>query len=77
MEAYQDYPARWSVLLAVVMLNIANNALWISYSSVATQSADYYEKEVSDIDWLGTIGFLVGIPFCLVSTWVVDRFGIR
>ena len=77
MEVHKDYPVRWAVLLAVAMLNIANNALWISFSAVATQSADYYQKGVSDIDWLGTIGFLVGIPTCMASTWIVERFGLR
>jgi hypothetical protein len=35
-------------LVSVFFLNISNNALWISYSSVADVTADYYEKEVPD-----------------------------
>jgi FLVCR family MFS transporter 7 len=77
MEQYKDYNSRWLVLWTVFLLNIANNALWISYSAVATSSAEYYERTIDDIDWLGTIGFLVGIPTCLASTWIVDRFGLR
>ena len=57
---HRDYPSRWGVLGTVFFLNIANNALWISYSSVASTSAEYYEKSVSDVDWLGSIGFIVG-----------------
>lgn len=77
MEAYRDYNARWGVLLTVFLLNIANNALWISFSAVSDLSAKYYQKSFSDIDWLGTIGFMVGIPTCLASTWICDRFGLR
>ena len=77
MESYRDYTARWGVLLTVVLLNISNNALWISFSSVTDVAAQYYGKEVDDIDWLGTIGFLMGMPVCLASTMIVDRFGLR
>ena len=77
IQGHVDYPSRWGVLWTVFLLNIANNALWISFSSVATTSASYYEKSIDDIDWLGSIGFIVGVPMCLISTWVVDRFGLR
>ncbi len=73
----RDYPTRWGVLLTVFFLNLANNALWISYSSVATTSAEYYGKEIDDIDLLSSIGFFVGIPTCLASTWIVDSRGLR
>ncbi len=77
VNQYRDYPSRWGVLATVFCLNLANNALWISFSSIATTAAEYYEKSVDDVDWLGTIGFIVGIPMCLISTWIVDRFGLR
>jgi hypothetical protein len=37
-------------MFPVFFLNIANNALWISYSSVANLTAQYYEKDISDVD---------------------------
>ena len=77
METYRDYTARWGVLLTVFLLNISNNALWISFSAVADKSAEYYGKTLNDIDWLGTIGFLAGMPVCLASTWGVDKLGLR
>ena len=67
----------YEFILSVFFLNIANNALWISYSSVADLTAAYYEKEISDVDLLSSIGFFVGIPFCLASTWIVDRLGLK
>ena len=77
-QSYQKYSSRWLVLLTVTMLNLSNNALWISYSAVANVSADYFQKDVNtDIDLLSTISFYVGIPMCLVSTYVVDALGFR
>ena len=77
MDNYRDYKARWGVLLTVFSLNIANNALWISYSSVSSISASYYNTSLDAIDWLGTIGFISGIPICLLSTWIVEHHGLR
>ena len=74
---YRDYRARWGVLFTVFCLNIANNALWISFSSVSSISAAYYKTTVGAIDWLGTIGFISGIPICLLSTWIVEHYGLR
>ena len=77
MDTYRDYKSKWGVLIAVFLLNLANNALWISFSSVSDTSAVYYGKSFGDIDMLGTIGFLVGAPMCLASTWIVDKLGLR
>lgn len=76
-KVFKDYPSRWGMLMTVFCLNLANNALWISYSSVATISAEYYKKDVGAIDLLSSIGFFVGIPTCLASTWIVDKLGLK
>ena len=75
---YEVYPIRWMVLLSVTLLNLSNNALWISYASVAPVSADYFDKDINtDIDLLSTISFYVGIPMCIISTYVVDTLGFK
>ena len=74
---YKAYGQRWVVLVCVVLLTIANNALWISFATVNSKAAEYFDKTSSEIDLLSTISFVVGIPFCLLSTWIVDRLGLR
>lgn len=77
-QRYEVYPIRWMVLLSVTLLNLSNNALWISYASVAPVSADYFDKDINtDIDLLSTISFYVGIPMCIISTYVVDALGFK
>lgn len=71
------YKRRWFVLATVAMLNVSLNILWISFSSVASSVAYYYQVAPSDVNLLSAIGFLVGLPVCLLSTWMVDRFGLR
>ena len=78
MIRYEVYGIRWMVLLSVTLLNLSNNALWISYASVAPVSADYFDKDINtDIDLLSTISFYVGIPMCIISTYVVDALGFK
>ena len=74
---YKKYKWRWLVLLTVTLLNLSNNALWISYSAVANVATDYFGKSVNEIDLLATISFYVGIPMCLASTFVVDALGLK
>ena len=49
---YKVYPARWLLLIAVTLLNLANYSHWVAFASVAKQAADYYQvtgPEVSHI----------------------------
>jgi hypothetical protein len=76
--SYHTYPQRWLVLLTVTLLTLSNNALWISYAAVAPVAAEYFDKDVNtEIDLLSTVSFYVGIPMCLVATYVVDALGFR
>ena len=45
MEArgYQVYPARWVLLVSVVLLNLANYSHWVAFPAVAKQAAAYYQ----------------------------------
>jgi hypothetical protein len=75
-KVYKVYHRRWFVLIAVLLVTLANNILWISYASVNSYASVYYGKEPSQIDLFTTISFLIGIPVCLASTWIVDRMGL-
>ncbi len=74
---YKVYPSRWGVLVAVALLTVANNTLWISYAAINTIAADYYHKDPGQIDMLTTVSFVIGIPLCLLSTWIVNKLGLR
>ena len=46
---YRSYPERWGLVLTVALLNVANCAHWISFGSVNSKAAVFYEKKVEDI----------------------------
>jgi len=76
-KQYASYRSRWGVLVAVWLITAANNASWISFAAITTQSADYYGRKLEEIDLLTTVSFLVGIPSCLCSTYLVNKKGLR
>ena len=77
VDSYRTYPSRWGMLGATALMTVANNILWISFASVNTQAADYYDKSGADIDLMTTISFMIGIPVCAASTWIVNNLGLR
>ncbi len=74
---YRVYRSRWGILWSTALMSVANNILWISFASVNTQSADYYEKSGADIDFMTTISFIVGIPVCAATTYTVNKYGLK
>lgn len=76
-DNYKSYKRRWFVLVTVSLLNVSTNALWMSYPAVANVASEYFKKGINSIDLLGTISLYVGIPCCLIATFVYDYVGFK
>ena len=76
-ENYKMYPSRWGVFATVLMFNLTNNCLFISFGAVGTKAAEFYDVDVEAIDLLSSTYLYVGIPCCFAMTWIIDRFGLR
>ena len=50
---------------------------FFSYSPVTTQAAAYFNTTLSGIDLLITAPNLIGMPLSLMSTWIIDKIGLR
>ena len=48
-----------------------------SYSPVTTQAAAYFNSTVSGIDLFITAPNFIGMPLSLMSTWIIDKMGLR
>ena len=75
--SYKMYSSRWGVFLTVLLFDVTNNCLYISFGAVGTKAAEYYEADVKDIDALSSLYYYIGIPCCLALTWIIDHFGLR
>ncbi len=71
------YRSRWGVLSAVCVLNVAINTLQYSYSPIATDAADYFGKEPSDINNLTSVALIFSFVVSLASTWLIETLGLR
>ena len=58
-------------------MNLANMAHWVSFPSVGSIAAKYYEVNGEKMDQIPTISAALGVPFCIIATYVVERFGLR
>ncbi len=74
---YRSYPQRWWLLLTAVLLNLANYSHWVSFPSVSKVAARYYDQSGEAMDLIPTLSYGLGVPCCLVATYVVERFGLK
>ncbi len=76
-ETFVAYRSRWLVLLAVYSITVSSNILWISFATVNTVAAGYFNKSPAAVDMLTTISFVIGMPMCILSTYLVKKWGLK
>lgn len=76
-ETHVVYPARWWLLVTVVSLNLANYSHWVAFPSVAKSTAKYYDQSGERMDLIPTVSYGLGIPCCLVATFIVEKYGLK
>ena len=74
---YQVYPQRWWILATVVILNLANYSHWVAFPSVAKNAAKHYDQSGDKMDLIPTVSYGLGVPCCLIATYIVERYGLR
>ena len=76
-KSYKLYPVRWGVLFTVFLFNVSHSVQFMSFSTVSTKAANYYNQDIFHIDLLSSIIFYIGIPMAIFSAWIYDQFGLR
>ena len=79
IESYQYklYPRRWWILITVTFLNLGSYAHWMAFPSVSKIAEEFYGQSDDRMDLLSIVSASVGIPCCLLATYVVEQFGLR
>ncbi|KAJ8269359.1 hypothetical protein COCON_G00119660 [Conger conger] len=77
MGGFKVYKRRWFILSVVCMLNSSNAVLWLSFAPVADQTARYLRASMDQVNWLSLVYMVVAVPFCFVTTWMLDTLGLR
>ena len=74
---YKLYPVRYLMLTALVVLNLSNGIMWLSYSPVPSLTASYYGISLSEVDWFSNSYFIAALVVGFFSIFVLDVFGLR
>ncbi|KAJ5168328.1 MFS-type transporter [Penicillium canariense] len=72
---YKVYKRRFWGLAQLVLLNVVVSWDWLTFSSISTTAAEYFDVSESAINWLST-GYL--FAFCVASPvviWVLNKGG--
>ncbi len=75
--SYRVYSYRWVVLGVFMLINLTIQMLWITYSPISPQAANFYGVSEAQIVFLGMTFMIAYIPLAIPVSWVIDRFGFR
>ncbi|KAG2212795.1 hypothetical protein INT46_002123 [Mucor plumbeus] len=67
----------WVELACVVLLNMSINLRWLTFSPVASISAEYLNVNISAITWLSNCATLIYIVICVSTGWVFEKYGMK
>ncbi len=71
------YSYRWVVLVAFMLVVIANQFCWISFASITSESVAFYSTSVMNIGLLSMVFMIVYVVMSFPASWAIDTWGIR
>jgi len=74
---YKLYGERWWIVICVALVYGGNYCHWIAIPSVGKIVAQYYHQSGEKIDLISTLSTGIGIPLCLMATFLVDSRGTK
>ncbi|RKP04757.1 major facilitator superfamily domain-containing protein, partial [Thamnocephalis sphaerospora] len=74
---YRLYRMRWAILLTIMLLNIANSMIWITYSAIAQTGSSYFQMSLTATNMLNLVFYICYLVSSVPSAFVIDRHGIR
>lgn len=51
--------------------------MWLTFAPIPNYTAEFYNVEVSDVDWFSVVYFIVSLLVGFVSIGVLDTFGLK
>lgn len=74
---FKQYPKRWAILVMIVLLQISNGILWITFAPIVTYARNYYDTDVFIIDGLSLVFMAVFVPLGFAASWALNTLGLR
>ncbi|PRP80468.1 hypothetical protein PROFUN_14629 [Planoprotostelium fungivorum] len=71
------YKRRWWVLLIFGLSGMMQNVIWLTYGPLVGPTKERYSASRDTINDLSALSSLLYIPVIPISTWLLDRIGLR
>ena len=76
-QEYGETPYRWFVLISYCLCVFANGFQWVTFSAIATQFEENYNKASWKINMFSLI-YMIIYPFvCIPEGWLIDGYSTR
>eukprot|EP00730_Choanoeca_flexa_P013395 TRINITY_DN5270_c0_g1_i1.p1 TRINITY_DN5270_c0_g1~~TRINITY_DN5270_c0_g1_i1.p1 ORF type:complete len:461 (+),score=85.98 TRINITY_DN5270_c0_g1_i1:122-1504(+) len=75
--SYNVYTSRWAMLGMLVLLQMSNAMLWLSFAPIVGIFQDYYECDVIMLDLTSLLFMIVSVPLGFAGTYILNKFGLR
>ncbi len=76
-QEYRLYPYRWVALAVFMFVNLMVQLLWVSYSPITKQAAEFYGVTDNKIGQLAMSFMVVYVILSIPISWAIDKFGFR
>jgi len=68
---------RWVLLFVFVFNSVVNNLVWLTFAPITALADDYYSKSDFEVNLVSLIFLLIGVIFCMPSSWLMDKKGLK
>lgn len=76
-SGFKVYQYRWLILFIFALLNIVIQIHWISFASITSEAAAYYNVTALNIGFLSMLFMIVYIFVSIPASFVIDTYGIK
>jgi len=76
-EEIKVYGYRWIVLMLFMLANIMVQILWISFATVTSVAANFYNVDEFSIYLLSMSFMIIYIPVTFLSAWLIDKYDFK
>ena len=66
-----------NLLTAVQLQCVLFVELWMSFSSIADSTAEYFHISQMQVNWLSIVFMIATIVIGLAAIWILDHTGLR
>lgn len=76
-SGFKVYGYRWVMLLAFMFIVAMNQLSWITFASITSEAAKYFQVDDISIGILSLSFMIVFIIVSIPASWVIDTYGTR